>query len=596
MYCGIFAVLLLICGRLFYLQVLQIRPEDPDAVLHPPRPWQVLPAYRGAICDRHGEILAADRPFLDVEIDYGTLKYPKLWLRAVQTATGRSEKELLGARRRIMRRVRQIRRSVWERGRRYRRVYEETIPHTVAAGIPLEAAARIEAAQGRFAGVKVGTSFRRDYPHGRLACQVIGYLGIAERPEPREAPPDPGIAPGDRVGRSGAEKQFDHYLRGEAGVFRERGLRRRRPAKRPASLLCGVPGSLRKALDRRERPRRRIVLFPAEPGRSVFLTLDRAAQQCAEESLAGKEGAVVVMDVTNGELLVLASAPLDEELSRATQDSVPSGSVIKPIVALAAAAYHGVSPDVRSACSGSVRVGGRTWRCSHRHGAVDMRDAIAHSCNIYFWELGRKIGAESIVKMAGELGLGRKTGVDLPHEWPGRLPRPERVSSRSWYVGDTMNLSIGQGILQVTPLQVAVAMAAVANGGKVLQPRILMKIAPEPEPEDGPWIGARVLRRVSWPPDALQAVRDGMRGAVARGTARRITRLRDLKVAAKTGTAETNDPHRNHAWLAGYVPFDAPRYAFAVVVHNTPQHGAAAAGPIAADVLGVLFAGAGARE
>ena len=273
-------------------------------------------------------------------------------------------------------------------------------------------------------------------------------------------------------------------------------------------------------------------------------------------------------------------------MNRAIQGSTPSGSVFKPITALAAAAVGQLTPDETVDCNGSIRIGRRAYRCSHRHGTTDLRKAIAQSCNVYFWQIGRRIGVAPIVRMAGDLGFGARTGVDLPYERPGRLPHPQSA----------LNLSIGQGRLQVSPIQVAVAMAAIANGGKVLRPTILLKIVPEPAPEDRIDPVERVAREAALPEAALDAVRDGMRSAVVSGTVRRIGRLKELNAAAKTGTAQTSSragaPY--HAWLAGYAPHDAPRYAFAVVVYNTPGYGADAAGPIAADVLDALLASPGA--
>ena len=404
----------------------------------------------------------------------------------------------------------------------------------------------------------------------------MGHLGEAQRDELTE---DSTVSPGDRIGRNGVEKRYDPILRGSPGLSREEMQARVRPGGKFDPLLGGVSGGVRKQIDQRAGARRRLTPLPAEPGSCVFLTLDQVAQQRAVDALAGEEGAVVVMDVSNGELLVLATAPLDQQFNRPIQGRIPPGSVMKPIVALAAAAAGVGGPGTTADCAGAIRIGGRTCHCSHAHGRTDMRKGIAHSCNVYFWRLGLGTGVEPIVKMAGDLGFGTRTGLDLPYESPGHLPCPS----------SPVNLSIGQGNLQVTPLQVAVAMAAIANGGKVLRPRILLKVEPGPSPEDAPEIGPGVLREIRFSPDTLQAVREGMRAAVTSGTVSDEPRLKVLGVAAKTGTAQTGDPERNHAWLAGYVPFDAPRYAFAVVVHNTPLSGARAAGPIVAEVLDVLL-------
>ena len=573
------AALLAIGARLFYTQVLQQAVEDPALVLFPPKPLKEAPARRGTICDRRGRTLAEDVPTRGLAVYYKRLLKPDEWLEAVCRVSGKSKEEILKSQRAILRRVRRIRAAVGKRRPRIRKVREEMISHVLLADISDETIARVEAHHRQFKGITVSERLMRRYPHGPSAAHVIGYLGRAQRPSPSEGARDPLVRPGDRIGLTGVEKQFD-------------------------GLLRGVPGIVLEEFDSKTRSRKRTFLFPAEEGHKVFLTLDLAAQQRAEQSLAGKIGAVVVMDVTNGELLVLASSPsyglndiqgtlraaaqdrsLRPMLSRAIQDSLPCGSVIKPIVALAAGSQGIAGPGTTFNCTGSLKVGRRTFHCWARwgHGDVAMVRAIEVSCNVYFYQLGMKAKPESILEMARSLGWGAKTGVDLPFEWPGRLPSP----GRRWYAGETCLLSIGQGNLQVTPIQVAVAMAAIANGGKVLRPTILLRV--EPTSDEWPGQASRAVRELALPGPTLRAVRAGMRKVAETGTARRVTRLKALNAAAKTGTAETPNPEINHAWIAGFVPYDRPRYAFAVVVHRTPKHGAEEAGPIAADVLETLI-------
>ena len=349
----------------------------------------------------------------------------------------------------------------------------------------------------------------------------------------------------------------------------------------------------------------RQIIFPARPGKTVALTLSLSAQERAEAALGDHPGAVVVINCRNGEILVLAAAPAYDNndlpaawqrarreprsglfLSRATRAGVPSGSIIKPIVALAAAQAQAVTPHTTFYCRGAMTFGGRDWHCSGNHAQSDMTRAIEQSCNVWFYNTALKAGPQAIVAMAAQLGWGKKTGLDLPYEDPGFLPSP----ATGWFPGNTLNLSIGQGNLRVTPLQVAVAMAAIANGGQILSPHVLLSANP-PDATSAP-AESFVLRHISLPPAALAAIREGMRRVPVSGTARRPPfgpRLAALRVAAKTGTAQTADPRINHAWIAGYAPHDAPRYAFAVVVHRTPGHGAEIAGPIAADTLEELM-------
>jgi len=591
-----------IVGRLFYLQVLQVSDVDPDFRLVPRADWKEIPAVRGTIYDRNGVVLAEDRPVLDLALEYRALEEAvaaddnvgtadaqgetptdaPAWMTEVSRYTGRSVSELKAACLGIVTRVRAVREAVVAHARRSRRrigrVYEETVPHTVVRDVPLELAARIEADPERFRGVVIRPALERYYPEHSLAAQALGYVIEAPRPAGGGAiRDDPSIRPGDRIGELGAERQFDAWLRGVPGYY---------------EMRKDAMGALQRHL-----------LIEPEQGRSVYLTLDSRAQRAAEEAFAGAMGGVVVMDVRNGEVLVLASAPTYDNndlaaawnaaaahpewrlfLSRAMRDCVPSGSVIKPIVALAAASEGIVTSRTTHFCDGVFRLGGRVATCPGRHGTTDMAGAIEHSCNIWFFKVGLAVGPGAIVSMARQFNWGERTGIDLPFEWPGRLPSP----GPGWHPGHTLNLSIGQGDLLVTPLQVAVLMAAIANGGDVLRPRVLLRVEP---PVDDAVPGSPVVRHVQVPGDALAAVREGMRRAALTGTARRVEGLGRLRAAVKTGTAETSDPDVNHAWIAGYAPWDSPRYSFAVVVHRTPGTGADVAGPIAVKVLESLFGG-----
>lgn len=584
MYALLCAGLLVICGRLFYLQVLKITDTDPSYLLLPRYPYERISPPRGAILDRHGASLAEDRPVLNLVMRYDDLAKADAPIAVISRLAGRENAEVMETRLRILREVKRVKEAVMARaartGRRIRKIREETLAHTLVKDVSLGVAAQLEADPQRFSGVLIRPALKRFYPQGSLAVHVLGYLVKAKRKDPTRLEPIRGdltIVPGDRIGELGAERQFDKWLR-------------------------GIPGDFRMHTDKKTGESERKIRFPAQPGRTIYLTLDATAQKRAEESLEGKTGGVVVMDVHNGEVLVMAGAPAYDNndlaaawreaqlnprsrlfLSRAMRDSVPPGSVIKPIVALAGAARGVLSSGTTFNCTGSLMVGRRRRRCPGRHGRTDMVRAIEKSCNVWFYKAGLLAGPHAITAMAGNFNWGRKTGIDLPWEWPGHLPKP----TPPWYAGDTVNLSIGQGNLLVTPLQVAVMMAAIANGGAVLRPHVLLKVVPAPETPIHP--ESFVIRKLNLPPDALRAVREGMHRVPCSGTARRVRRLKALKAAAKTGTAQIGTSNLHHAWIAGYAPWDRPRYAFAAVVHRTPGHGAAVAGPIAADVLETLL-------
>jgi penicillin-binding protein 2 len=598
LYFAFCAALLCIGARLFQLQVLGLTAEDPDAVLRRPLPLEEVPAARGTIFDRDGEVLASDQPALELTVRYdellrmcalgGNSMFPEELERmekrnpiagdslqsrldALSEATGRDHDFILKQVGEIVNQVRRMRRQVLgdheaEFGKRV--LYEETDKHMLISGVSVETAERVAAAASRFPGVAVSPAWRRTYPQGKFAAHVVGYLWRAPSPLRGEMPEDPDVRPGDLVGVTGAEKQFDSALR-------------------------GVPGIVNAGVDKKTGRLTRNVLFPAQAGSNLYLTLSSPAQRRAEEALAGMVGAVVVMDLRTGELLVLASSPsfdpavrpVTNDLSRATQDSVAPGSVFKPAVALAAAA-GGFGPERPFTCEGVWHFGGGTFHCEEAHGVVNMEKAIAQSCNIYFYQAALQTGPDAILSWASALNLGRRTGVDLPYEWAGRLPQLRR----GWRAGETMNLGIGQGDLSVTPLQVAVMIAVIANGGKSPRPTVRHRIEPPPE-EDAPAAAeAPPPCEVSLPADGLRAVREGMRQCTLIGTASHVAGLREMKAAVKTGTAETRDRAINQAWIAGYLPWDSPRWAFAVVVHNAPGSGARIAGPIASATLQALSA------
>ena len=517
--------------------------------------------------------------------------------------SGEPLERIMARRSEILAKVAAIRKSVAAKRpllarSRWFRVKEELASHAILADVSYDLAARVDARPGYFAPLTVRTARSRVYPMGRLACHVVGRLCRVARgrapARPRRSGQDPGkvYRLGDECGVSGIEKAYDWELRGSRGV---RWMRRR---PRPA-----IDEALRET--------------PARPGDTVVLALDVAAQRRAEESLGASVGAVVVLDVHNGETVVCASSPgFDLNLSgnelarlfssrpgpfanRAIRDALPPGSVLKILVAIAALEEGKALPGSRVNCTGAYRLGERVFGC-RIHGSVDVCDAIRVSCNTYFYHVGRRVGPAGLAAWAARFGLGRLSGVDLPFEKKGVFPDPSwkrRAVGLPWYPGDTINTSIGQGYVQVTPMQVAVMMAAVANGGRVAQPRLVRAILRGNKVASLPHSGRKtpVMREIALNPGFLAKVRKGMRDVVARGdgSAARIAGLSELGAAGKTGTAQTGRAEVNHAWFAGFVPWQAPRYAFAVVIESTPLAGGEAAAPVARDVLRELLASRG---
>ena len=493
-------------------------------------------------------------------------------------------------------------------------VAEELDYHIVADHVPLDVAAEIEANPRIYPGVRVVHTIDRAYPRGSLAAHTLGHLGPVTPDDlagDKAATGESPVHPDDRIGRAGIERQYDLQLRGRRGEVAE---------------WTDRSGRLLRTEQRR----------PAAAGRDLVLTIDAALQQTAEsllddalsrrppaaenESRPPGGGAVAVIDVRNGALLAAASAPrfdpnafsTDDDrrraevlndpagplLDRVTQMQIPPGSVFKTVSAVALLESrliaHGDAIEEPFYCRGYLHDPDR-HRClvfrryGQGHGQVTLDDALAKSCNVYFFHYAQQMGPAPLVWWARQTGFGRRTGVDLPGETHGNLPSADLLTIDSTGAVDPLALAIGQGTLTVTPLQVARLMAAVANGGQLVTPRVVSRLGlvetsdPALDDDDSGLPHTRPPRPIpDLSPETLRAVRHGLKRVVSHpdGTAHATVHLEDIAVAGKTGTAETGGGRADHAWFAGYVPADAPRWAFVVVLEHAGS-GSAVAGPIA---------------
>jgi len=469
-------------------------------------------------------------------------------------------------------------------------------PVRLARGLSLDDVSRIEEWKLDLPGVSVEVEPQRAYPSTHFAAHLLGYVreaseGDLERGRSR-------LRRGDLVGQSGLERMHDDVLRGRDGAEQIE-------------------------IDAYGRPVR--VLERQEPvaGALVRTTLDRRIQQAAEDALGDRTGAIVVLDPRNGDVLALVShpafpverfsGPLDREtwlalvedptrplLNRAVQGLYPPGSLFKVVVAAAALQAGVITPFDRLPCPRTWTFGNRAyhnWEDRDR-GALTLREAIEVSCNTFFYQLGLKVGPERILQMAAEFGLGRLTGSGLPGERSGLVPTPDwkrRVLHDRWHPGDTVSLSIGQGLLTVTPLQMARMMAVVANGGTVWRPRLVERV----ESPTGDLLRREtetVQGHVELAPVVYEFLRQALVGVVEEGSGK-AARVPGVTIGGKTGTAQTREfrdetdrkrRDHDHAWFAGFAPAEDPRVAVLVFVEKGGFGGQVAA-PIAREVFKAIF-------
>jgi penicillin-binding protein 2 len=564
--------MLVILGQLWYLQVLEggrfLEASDKNRIRIRP-----IAAPRGILFDRHGVPLVDNRPAFTLSIIPRELDDREAVLGRVSTLLGLPYQELVDAVKRVP--------------------PDSFLPVRIRRGLTMEDVAKVEEWKIELPGVIVEVEPQRAYPTSRFAAHLLGYVREANDEQTKQG----RYRRGELVGQTGLERLLDEFLRGR-------------------------DGGERIEVDAMGRAIRVVQQTDPDPGAQVVTTIDRRIQEVAENAMEGKAGAVVVMDPRNGDVLALVSTPafpIDQFtgniersawlqlvqdpkhplLNRASQAVYPPGSVFKIILMAAGLQEGSITPMDRVQCPGHFEYGGRTWKDWKKegHGSVDLRRGIAQSCDVYFYQQGLRIGAAAIAKYARAFGLGAATGMELGTERVGLIPEPRARAkgdrkTRAWTGGDTLNMSIGQGAVLVTPIQVARMMGAIANGGVLWKPRLVQRIERSDQGvvfrDTGQVNGNVELSPVVW---AL--IRDGLWAVVNDGGTGGAARITGLDVAGKTGTAQIianskSERGEDHAWFAAFAPVKEPQ-AVVVVIVERGGHGGEAAAPIARKIFNAIF-------
>ena len=540
------------------------------------------PADRGMLLDRKGRIVAHNRPSFEVYLIPEDLKANPEVVTEVGNLLKIPPEE-------IQERINtQKRRAPFK-------------PVRIKSDIDWNELANLEFNRVYLPGLFVDVRPRRAYDYGDLASHLIGYLGEVDENELKQAKETP-YRMGTLIGKYGVEYRWENDLR-------------------------GTDGGRQIEVDALGREIRPLGIVEPFPGNNLFLTIDLDLQRTAEEAYQDKNGALVAMDPKTGRILAMVSKPsfepdifarniLPEEWkslvenphhplqNKGIQGQYPAGSTFKIVTAIAGLESGSITPTTQFFCKGAFPYGNRDFRCWKEggHGAISLHRALVESCDIYFYQVGLKVGVDLIAHYANEFNLGRVTGISLPHEKPGTVPSSAWKKKRfgvPWYSGETLSFSVGQGYLNATPLQLLMLISGVANGGKQYLPQVVERVEniygkklKEYPPVE--------LRKANVSETTLQIVQEALRGAVndPHGTGW-TCKLKEVKVAGKTGTAQVvrlpdnfkkgdmnrmPQKFRDHAWFVAYAPFEDPKIAIAVLVEHG-GFGASAAAPIAKKVI-----------
>ena len=527
----------LLCALIY----TQVAKHEKYRVMSEENRLKVVPlmAPRGSISDRNGNVMVKDVLSFDVSVIYSRLRDSGVLSEKLSSVLNIPKEEIL---------------SGIKKGRR-----NPYVPVCVVRDIGMEKAVQVEEIGMDHPGLLLEVASKREYIYGRSAANLLGYMGFINRSE-FDRLRQYGYSVNDLIGRDGVEKQYDEYLRGRHG-----GKQIEVDHLGRESMLLGFKEPV--------------------PGKDVTLTVNSDLQVFCDELLTGKKGAIIALDPQTGQILAMASSPsydpgvfVDRSdkkdvnhilkdknyplINRAITGSYPPGSVFKMVTATGVLEKHIIQPGTTFECPGYLKLGKARFRCWREkgHGILALQDAIKGSCNVYFFNLGLLLGADSIAEFAAKFGFGKNSEIDLPGETPGMLPSPDWKRKRyneMWYKGDTLNYTIGQGYLLVSPLQVAEMMSVFANNGYLVRPYVVEEVG-------GVTVNSPKKVSLDISEGTLDVIREGLKKVVndRRGTGIKA-KSDDVVVAGKTGTAQTSKG-KNHGWFAGFAPFEEAKITVVV--------------------------------
>ncbi len=550
--------------RLWYFQVVKASELQERADASRQKPI-AQPAPRGLIYDRNGLLVAGVRPEITVTVKPAEIKKNPWIIDKLAEILKVDPKRL----------TKKLAATPWP----------GQLPMPIYTGASIEAGTRIAEAGDDLPGVSVETQAMRYYPDSTSFTHVLGYVGMPDQKELTRIV-KAGLTPPEYVGKAGVEKSFETDLMGAAG----------------AEYV---------EIDAKQHPLRVVGRDNAIPGKQLVLSLDANLQKFATDLMAKNKyvGGIAAVDPSNGEILCLVSSPTFDQnlfdggistddwtalqgnpsnpmMDRAIAGTYSPGSTFKVVTTLAAYETGKFDPNMRVSCDGGYKIGRRFIRCLGHHGSINFRTALEKSCNVYFNTLGRAVGEDALRKAALELGLNEKTGIEIGQESAGLVPTEEWVAKHrkppTWYVGDTLNFSIGQGETRATPLQMANLYAQVGNNGTSYRPHLVRALRNPVDKSEQP-VKPQILHEIAATPEFWAVMREALVNVVDHGTAQR-GKISGVEWAGKTGSTEFQHGKKTHAWFVGFAPAEQPKIAICVLIEDA-GHGGDFSAPIAKEIV-----------